>query len=89
MLRGKRLTDFMWGGAIVALIAYEVYTLANKEDNDTLSESTWRVTARQPIVPFLSGVLMGHFFWQSSDRYEELRSAEKLLMDEVQRVAEE
>lgn len=71
--KGKKLTDSMWGAAITGLIAYEIYTLTNKEEDDTLSESIWRATAKQPLVPFLAGVLMGHFFWQSTGKYEELR----------------
>lgn len=74
--KGKKLTDSMWGLAIAGLLAYEIYTLTNDEPEDTLSEGVWRATARQPLVPFLGGLLAGHFFWQSTSKYEEIREGE-------------
>jgi hypothetical protein len=37
------------------LLAYEGYTLVNKVQYDTLSESIWRF-ARRPMFPFLAGI---------------------------------
>lgn len=47
-----------------ALVAYELVTLANDSDGDTISEIVWEATTQRPIVPFAAGVLCGHFFWQ-------------------------
>lgn len=47
-----------------ALVAYELITLANDRDGDTISEIVWEATTERPIVPFAAGVLIGHFFWQ-------------------------
>lgn len=59
-------------------LAYEAYTLANKEEDDTISEFIWSVM-RRPLVPFVIGTLVGHFVWQSQDVYDVL--AEKALKD--------
>lgn len=45
------------------LVIYEAITLFNKSSGDTISEIIWYLSKR-PLVPFLFGLLMGHFFWQ-------------------------
>lgn len=47
---------------LVAMIGYEAWALFSG-NGQTISEITWNL-ARHPIVPFLVGVLAGHFFWQ-------------------------
>lgn len=47
---------------VLGLVIYEVWALTNRRQGDTISEIVWRL-ARRPIVPFLFGLLMGHFFW--------------------------
>jgi hypothetical protein len=56
-------TQAAWVIAIVGLLAYEAYTLANKVPGDTLSEAVWAVSGH-PLIPFLAGFVCGHFFWQ-------------------------
>lgn len=57
------LTDYVVGGTVILLLIYEAYTLANSKPNDTISESIWRASTNRPIVPFVGGLLCGHFFW--------------------------
>jgi hypothetical protein len=57
------LTDKVVLGSIGVLLAYEAWTLFNGISGDTISESVWRVAATRPLVPFLAGMLCGHFFW--------------------------
>ena len=57
-----KLTDLVVGGVTVVLLAYEAWTLLNKKQGDTISESVWRAS-RRPLVPFAFGMLMGHFFF--------------------------
>lgn len=63
-------TDGVILGGLLAWLLYEGYTLVNGEKQDTISERVWRVSKR-PMVPFLAGALMAHFFWQSQEVYEE------------------
>lgn len=56
-------TRAAWGIAVVGLLGYEAYTLMNAVPGDTLSEAVWE-WSRHPLLPFLAGFLMGHFFWQ-------------------------
>ena len=50
-------------GLIIALFIYEAVALINKAPGDTISEIFWHLS-RRPLVPFLFGLLCGHFFWQ-------------------------
>lgn len=43
------------------LVGYEVYAAITKKD-PTISQYVWTLSQRAPIVPFLLGLLMGHFF---------------------------
>lgn len=54
-------------GLVGGLVVYEIVTLRNKCDGDTISEIVWAATAKRPIVPFAAGVLCGHFFWQRAE----------------------
>lgn len=56
------LTDKVVVGAIALLLIYEGWTLINGVRGDTISETVWRASQR-PLVPFLVGLLCGHFFW--------------------------
>ena len=49
---------------VAALFLYEFVALAIKSSGDTISEIVWNVTVSYPLVPFLVGLLCGHFFWQ-------------------------
>lgn len=51
---------------IVAMFLYEFVAMSNRAPGDTISEIIWKVTANYPILPFLTGFLCGHFFWQRS-----------------------
>lgn len=63
-------TGKAWLIAIGGLLSYEGWTLYNKVEDDTLSEEFWRAAYRRPLVPFLFGMLAGHFVWQSDKLYE-------------------
>lgn len=55
----KHAFTLLAGGVIV----YELVALVNRQDGDTISERTWAACDR-PLVPFLAGMVAGHFFWQ-------------------------
>ena len=57
------LTDKVVLSVIAFLLLYEGWTLVNATPNDTISESIWRIAQRYSLLPFLFGLLMGHFFW--------------------------
>ena len=54
---------YVFVALIFGLFLYEAITLFNKSSGDTISEIIWYLSKR-PLVPFLFGLLMGHFFWQ-------------------------
>ena len=57
------LTDKVVLGAVALLLLYEGWTLINGTPNDTISESVWALAQRYSLVPFLVGLLCGHWFW--------------------------
>lgn len=66
----KDKTSAVVSVAALGLLAYEIYTLANRKPGDTISETAWRACKR-PLVPFTLGMLLGHWVWQSQDVYED------------------
>ena len=48
-------------------LAYEAYAVLNTPPGDTLSEAVWTY-GRHPMVAFAVGVIVGHWFWQRSDK---------------------
>lgn len=48
---------------VVGLLGYEAYALVTPGGTDTISEIIWYLSKR-PLIPFVLGFLMGHFFWQ-------------------------
>jgi hypothetical protein len=53
---------------VLGLFGYEGYTLSNAAEGDTISEIIWTLTEKWPIVAVFFGVLMGHWFWQRSEK---------------------
>ena len=58
-----RYAEIAWVVAIAILAIYEIYALAT--GNTTLSRAVWNADRSQygPLIPFLAGMLCGHFFW--------------------------
>ena len=52
--------------AVGGLLVYEVSTIINDRDGDTISELLWAASHR-PLVPFAAGVVCGHLFWQKAN----------------------
>ena len=65
-----KLTQKVVMGATALLLAYEFWTLLNRDEGDTISESIWEWNAKLPFVPFAGGVLCGHFFWPRTLKVE-------------------
>lgn len=48
---------------VVVLIGWDIYAFKAADPDGTISEVILGAAKRHTIVPFLFGVLMGHFFW--------------------------
>jgi hypothetical protein len=59
------MTKYFWI-ILAALLIYETVTFANKKKGDTISEQVWKLSLNRPLVPFLLGMVCGHFFWQQT-----------------------
>lgn len=60
------LTDLVVIALITLAVVYEFYTLSNAKPFDTISETIWRASANRPLVPFVAGMVAGHWFWVSA-----------------------
>jgi hypothetical protein len=61
----------IWIAAAGAILAFrEAYMLYKRQPDSTVSEAIWSV-ATFPLVPFATGFLMGHLFWQTTETYQE------------------
>lgn len=59
----RRATAILIAVAVVALGAYDVVAYLRGGVEATISRTVEGWAFRNPIVPFLVGVLSGHFFW--------------------------
>jgi hypothetical protein len=65
-LLNSRPAEVAWLVALALLVVYE--TVALSTGRMTLSRFVWTVQRGQygPLVPFLAGMLCGHFFWSGN-----------------------
>lgn len=65
MKLGKNKTGMMWlfmiGVAI--LIGYDAWACQDRENRDTISKIITRSSEKYTLIPFLAGLLSGHFWW--------------------------
>jgi hypothetical protein len=62
----KQVTNITIGvmiGALVVLLAYDVWAGLTAGTNATISWQIWTYSHKWPILPFSVGVLCGHFFF--------------------------
>jgi hypothetical protein len=55
-------TKMFIGALVVLAFGWEFYALIEL-DHATISEMVWNMSNATPLVPFLFGGLMGHFFF--------------------------
>ena len=70
MNRNKLLTISLLLIFAALAIGWDSYVYIYGEDADMISNLIWNVSASHPVVPFLSGFLMGHFFWGKGNKTE-------------------
>ena len=66
-MKARTVTVIALVACAAVLLAWEVYTLVNGETGDTISAVIMDAAYRWPLVPFVAGLLMGHFFWPNKD----------------------
>lgn len=47
-------------------VAYDIWTLAVRGYETTLSATLLKIAKAYPIVPFIAGILIGHTLWVNS-----------------------
>lgn len=61
----KKTRVAVWATVMTTLgvIAYDAYALSHPEKCDTISKTVTKESERNLLIPFLCGMLAGHFFW--------------------------
>ena len=68
-MRDRRITIGILLVTGVIFIVWDLYVAANPTPGDTISEVILDFSRRHAMIPFVFGVLMGHFFWpQKSEK---------------------
>ena len=67
MSTGKNWAPVAWIIGISLMLVYELWAVINNIPGDTLSETVWAMNTH-PMIPFVVGVICGHFFWQSKSK---------------------
>lgn len=65
-MRSSKGTGYVKGGlilAVLALLGLEAATLADKHEDNTISQIVASSASRHPILAFMVGVLIGHWWW--------------------------
>lgn len=57
------LTQIVMALAVVLLLAYDIYAVIIKGMTNTISWQVAHLAKAYPLIPFLLGMLAGHFFW--------------------------
>ena len=59
-------SDVLWFmiGAVIAALAYDIYAIRAKKP--TLSRIVTESSRKYLMIPFILGVLAGHFFWSQN-----------------------
>lgn len=62
-MKAKKITLYGILAAMTGLIGLEVWTLFNKQKEDTISEVIHAKSKEWLLIPFLFGALMAHWYW--------------------------
>ena len=68
MSKNKLITVFFLFAVATLAIGWDLYVYFYGENADMISNVIWKVSASHPVVPFLFGFLMGHFFWSKGTK---------------------
>lgn len=73
MKLGKNKTGIMWFMMLVVLvvIGYDAWACADRENRDTISSMVTESSKKYLIIPFIFGLLVGHFFWSQHLKNED------------------
>lgn len=59
------ITVIVMVATVIALLAYDVYAIKKGGVEASISQVMLNSSKKFPLIPFLFGMLCGHFFWQN------------------------
>lgn len=48
---------------VFSLLVWDIYLMTDSKEGNTISEIMRRLGSKSKLVPFLWGLLMGHWWW--------------------------
>lgn len=68
----KKITQLVIIATIIVLSVYDAFALSLGGMDATISLTIWKTSLRYPVIPFASGFLCGHLFWQNTFYKDEI-----------------
>lgn len=62
-LKHKTLTMWVIFAAVLLIFVYDAWAVMQKPKRSTVSKIVTLSSKKYLLIPFLLGLLMGHFFW--------------------------
>ena len=59
----KLITTIIMIVTVIGLVGWDIYVAATPVGGDTISEIIRQSAKNHPMIPFVLGVLIGHWFW--------------------------
>lgn len=58
---------------LLAVIAYDAWATRDRDNRETLSEMITRASMRYTMIPFVAGILTGHFWWSQKNIWKGMK----------------
>jgi hypothetical protein len=67
----KKITALFTATFIIVALLYDAFVVVTSGTESSISWLTITLAYKYPLIPFMCGILCGHFFWQvKGDRFK-------------------
>lgn len=72
MDKEKNRTNVMWVtiSLLLLLVGYDAWACQKRDERETISGMITHSSQKYLLIPFIFGLLVGHFFWSQHERPE-------------------
>lgn len=71
----KPKTLIMWItlGILLLVLIYDAWACMDRDKRETVSEMITKASMRYTVIPFVAGILAGHFFWSQKNIWKRIK----------------
>lgn len=62
----RKISEWVLLGCVLVILVWDIIAGISGVHHGSISGVIWDISKKYPIVPFVSGFLMGHLFWQET-----------------------